>query len=404
MAKNIVDESAHAHATPETDTFWVPFTRIRVNPDLNYRLELPEIKAMAASLTEHGQQEAVGVEPTGDPDEPYLLVKGYRRHGAMRLLGWTHKNRVLVTLKPRKRTGNGLARVVRNVISNQHVAPSVVERARLAEQLVRGTYPVLEGETAEPVEKAEVARLLQVTEKTLHKLLRIVEGIDPQVLAKAAEWGMPKRELCAISALRDTALQNARLLQWRADQEALEDALDARKAARALDDARHSADLLAHAAEQAGKGKTKALKEKETDETGAPVRKSTLGVRGTDMHGRTARSLLACLEWMLTDGPKKFLEKKADRDALQAKLHAVRYFLALTNAREPLVPAVAYKAFERDAAKKAEAEAEAKAKAKADAAANGGAPLASAGDVPAGKLTRGSVLAGKPAASDEEDE
>ena len=146
--------------------------------------ESEEVERLAASLLIHGQLQAIVVTNGGPKDRPYTLVCGARRMQAFELNGWTERD-ILATVKP-EIVGDPVKRMAVNYAENaERVDISPLDQATRLHQLVHGTYPVAEGETARKVDKEEVCRTFGLPRNTLNKMLRVCENIAADVAHKA---------------------------------------------------------------------------------------------------------------------------------------------------------------------------------------------------------------------------
>ena len=146
--------------------------------------ESEEVERLAASLRVHGQLQAIVVTNGGPKDRPYTLVCGARRMQAYELNGWTDRD-ILATVKP-ELVGDPVKRMAVNYAENaERLDISPLDQATRLHQLVHGTYPVAEGETARKVDKEEVCLTFGLPRNTLNKMLRVFANIASDVAHKA---------------------------------------------------------------------------------------------------------------------------------------------------------------------------------------------------------------------------
>lgn len=214
----------------------IPWNQIAVAPDMNIRSDMPKRKEMAESLKANGQLTPVIVTNGGDGDKPYTLVAGNRRMLGFEDNNWKNRD-VLCVVREYKGKNIALARLVDNWRENEDredVSP--LDKAERAFQFVNGSYPVLEGETAEAVAKPQVCELLGVGSQQLNNLLRVFSDLDPDVAKKARKANVPLRILINWAGMKgkgkdaDAIAESQATMQleafenWASAQKELEDA------------------------------------------------------------------------------------------------------------------------------------------------------------------------------------
>ena len=226
------------NGTTNTNSKWmqagkpmaIPWKQIIVPTDQNIRSDDPDTMALAESMKRRGQLTPVVVEPSANPVRPYTLVCGFGRMTAFELNGWTDRD-VLAVVRPAR---GPIQRIADNWAENQDREDvSTFDLAERLHQLVTGTYPVTEGEEAEPLEKDAICELLGLAKNYVNKLLRIHANVDPDVAKKARKTKAPLRLLIALSHIsgegeekgdqeEDRQLKQEKVLSgWIEHQEAL---------------------------------------------------------------------------------------------------------------------------------------------------------------------------------------
>ena len=181
------------------ETKTVPLKSIHRPEDANVRQDMPRIEALAKRIAEEGLLQPPVVTNGGPDDMPYTAVAGNRRLAALELLGWTE---VPVVVKAFKK-GDAVGRLVTNIIENterEDVNP--LDLAERAHQLVTGTYPVLDGEKSEAVDRAVLAERLGWDKSHLNNLIRVFEKLDADVLKLCKKHNPPLRKMVSWAGIK----------------------------------------------------------------------------------------------------------------------------------------------------------------------------------------------------------
>lgn len=298
----------------------VPFKSIFV-PDTNYRQNLTRVKELAEDIKERGLLEPVIVSNGGEGAQPNVLVGGARRMAAMALLGWENREIPVVVRDYKK--GDALSRIADNWASNeQSESTNPYDRAELCHQLLTGTYPVAPGETAKPLSRKEIEKLLGIKDHYLGKLLKVFQNIDPDVIKSVRKQDggtvhftqVPIRVLIGISnidgvgkgdaKLEDRAQKQAAMLQkWLDEKWELESKGKSRKGP---------------STKGGGSG------EGEGDGDGDPTqerRAKAIGAKKIDKKGHTGEEYLKALQIKIQSATK------ADAQYIQGQIDATKFFI-----------------------------------------------------------------------------
>jgi ParB/RepB/Spo0J family partition protein len=193
----------------------VPFNTIKVDEKLNSRKKLKNIGELADSIKADGLKSALPVTNGGDEKHPYTLAAGYRRHAALVSLKWGSKDVPIIIVKD-----NAITNLVEN-IQRDDLHP--VDAARRLGQMVRGDYPVAEGETARPWEKKELAAKIGKSSQHLANLLRVDENVASEVKKKLENKDVSARFMFALAGMKEEE-QVVAADAWIVETEAMEKA------------------------------------------------------------------------------------------------------------------------------------------------------------------------------------
>lgn len=211
-------------ATPQQLS--VPFNQLHVDDD-NIRRDLPKIKELAEDIKERGQLQPIIVSNGGEGDHPYKVNDGFRRHAAMKLLGWTTKSVMIVVHDYKK--GDVAGRLSDAWAANmQREGFSPLDQGEFIDKLLKGEYAEEEGKTAKKLTRQEVCQLLNMTNPYLGQLHKIFTHIDPDVAKIARKFNAPARLLIVISGIGENSseekrheLQMEKFDEWAKEQEQL---------------------------------------------------------------------------------------------------------------------------------------------------------------------------------------
>lgn len=205
----------------------VPFNTIKVDEKLNSRRKLKNIGELADSIKADGLKSALPVTNGGDEKHPYTLAAGYRRHAALTALKWGSKDVPIIVVKD-----NAITNLVEN-IQRDDLHP--IDAARRLGQMVRGDYPVAEGEKARAWDKKELAAKIGKSSPHLANLLRVDEHVTTEVKKKLENKDVSSRFMFALAAMKEEE-QTEAADAWIAETEAMEKAGKKKKARKAKSD------------------------------------------------------------------------------------------------------------------------------------------------------------------------
>jgi len=192
----------------------VPFNQIKVD-DLNSRKKLKNIAELAESIKTDGLKSAMIVTNGGDEKHPYTLSAGYRRHAALKSLGWGSKDVPIIIVED-----NAVSNLIENI---QRDALHPIDAARRLWEMVHGKYPVPAGETPKEWDKKELAAKISKSVQHLSNLLRVHENVTAPVRKKLESRDVPGRFLFALAGMKPEEQEEA-ADAWIVEQDALEKA------------------------------------------------------------------------------------------------------------------------------------------------------------------------------------
>lgn len=169
----------------------IPVNMIDAPEDMNVRTTDPKVKSLVESIRVRGLLQPIVVEKNGG--ERFTLVSGFRRFAAIQSLNWKE---VPATVRTYAKATTALERAVDNILENQEredVHP--LDIARRATELVKGGYPVKDGEKADPVDKKEVCRLTGWGMTHLNNMVRAWSNLDDDVAALCLKHQVPLRAI-----------------------------------------------------------------------------------------------------------------------------------------------------------------------------------------------------------------
>lgn len=173
--------------TEEPVTRRVPFRSIYI-PGEQIRSDEPETQRLADRLKADGQIYPVLVAEGGPDGKEYTLVEGFRRCAAFVLNGW--QNREIEVKVVQSKTP--LDRIATNWNANmEREGINFIDQCECVASLVDGTYPVIPGEKAEPVERYEIAQRLGITTGQVSRMLNVKRNVDSDVLSLARKSQAP---------------------------------------------------------------------------------------------------------------------------------------------------------------------------------------------------------------------
>jgi ParB/RepB/Spo0J family partition protein len=181
----------------------IPFKQLYIDPSRNYRQDSPKVKEMGQSLKDNGQLDPIIVSNGGPDGTPYIVRGGFRRCAGFILNGWQNRD-IDVTVREYKK-GDAVSPLFDAIIHNKDREDvSALDMAEAIHQMVNGTYPVGEGETATPVDKKEIAVRLNLLPGTVNNFLRVFDHLDPDVAKKCRKAGAPMRLMVFWAGLKGT--------------------------------------------------------------------------------------------------------------------------------------------------------------------------------------------------------
>lgn len=207
----------NASVKQDDTTFYAPFRSIYVPPK-QIRTDEPAIKSMAESLKEHGQEYPVLVTQGGPEGYLFTLDEGYRRMAAWVYNNWQNRD---ILIKVKKATKHKpFDRIVRNWTANMEREPiGYVDQCECVAGLIEGTYPVLDGEVAEPISVEEVARRLNLSENQVKRMHRTWKNVDPDVISLARKAQAPSYVLEKVVAIKGEGEEEEARNQDRANKQ-----------------------------------------------------------------------------------------------------------------------------------------------------------------------------------------
>jgi ParB/RepB/Spo0J family partition protein len=270
-------------STPTTVQKAIPWKQIRIPEGRNVRSDLPDIEELAANMVEHGQISPITVRNGRDGDQPYELVAGARRMAAFAFNGWQDGDVMCVVREYSE--GDFLGPIADNWIENsQRVNVSFMDQANWIHRLVKGNYPVAEGEEAKPVDKKDICERFNISSTYLNSMLRSVEKIDESAAKKAMRADVPNSLVIAMARVEgEGETPEDKQGDRAAKQEKLVDEYVAKK--KELEAAGRKR------APRTEKKKTSRLRDEEPEDTGILRLAKKL-----DEKGRTVRDYMVVLE------------------------------------------------------------------------------------------------------------
>lgn len=186
-----------AKKTEESVTKKVPFRSIYI-PGEQIRSDEPETQRLADRLKADGQIYPVLVALGGPDGKDYTLVEGFRRCAAFVLNGWQNRE-IEVKIVDSK---TPLDRIATNWNANmEREGINFIDQCECVANLVDGTYAVIPGEKAEPVERYEIAQRLGITTGQVSRMLNVKRNVDPDVLSLARKSQAPSYIVLSIAKI-----------------------------------------------------------------------------------------------------------------------------------------------------------------------------------------------------------
>jgi len=217
--------------TEDATTFAVPFRSIFVPPK-QLRGDLPEIPQLAERLKEEGLKYPVLVSKGGPKGYQYTLNEGYRRMESFAHNGWGNRE-ILVSVQEKS---DAFSRIVTNWTANMdREGINYIDQCECVATLLDGTYPVLEGETSEPVDVETVSKRLGISANQIGRMAKVWKYVDKDVLSLARKSQAPSYLMEKIATIKgegddETARdedratkQSAILAEWMDKRRALEE-------------------------------------------------------------------------------------------------------------------------------------------------------------------------------------
>lgn len=173
--------------TEEGITKKVPYRSIYI-PGEQIRSDEPETQRLAERLKADGQIYPVLVSEGGPDGKDYTLIEGFRRCAAFVVNGW--QNREIEVKVVGAKTP--LDRIAINWNANmEREGINYLDQCECVANLVEGTYPVIPGEKAAPVERYEVAQRLGISTGQVSRMLKVKKNLDADVASLARKSQAP---------------------------------------------------------------------------------------------------------------------------------------------------------------------------------------------------------------------
>lgn len=174
--------------TDESSVRKVPFRSIYI-PDSQIRSDEPKVKELAESIKENGQIYPVLVTEGGPDGKDYTLNEGFRRCAAFVLNDWQDRE-IEVKVIAKK---NPFDRIAINWIANMNREDiNFLDQCECVGHYIDGTYAVLPGEKAAPIERYEIAQRLRISTGQVTRMYRVFKNLDPDVASLARKADIAK--------------------------------------------------------------------------------------------------------------------------------------------------------------------------------------------------------------------